>query len=74
MLYTSKESWDYVQFRFSKKKYDLLDKNWRNFDFSDFRIKIEADQMPLKQKALIILESDHYSWVSFCLPKPEIEK
>ena len=49
MLYTSKESWDYVQFRFSKKKYDLLDKKWRNFDFSDFCVKIEADQMPSKQ-------------------------
>ena len=49
MLYTSKESWDYVECRYSKKKYDLLEKKWLNFDFSDFRVKIEADQMPSKQ-------------------------
>ena len=49
MLYTSKESWDYVEFRFSKKKYDLLEKKWFNFDFSDFSVKIEADQMPSKR-------------------------
>ena len=63
MLYTSKESWDYVEFRFSKKKYDLLKKKWFNFDFSDFRVKIEADQMPSKRDSWNFWKKKFKKWI-----------
>ena len=45
MLYTSKERWEHVEFRFSTKKYDFIEKNWIFFDFFKFRDKILVDHM-----------------------------
>ena len=36
MLYTSKESWEHVEFRFRKKKYDLYWKKIEKENFFDF--------------------------------------
>ena len=41
-LYISKESWEQVQFRFSKKKYNFVQKNIFFFHFFDFRGIIRA--------------------------------
>ena len=37
-----KESWDYEEFRFNKKKHDLLEKKGSILIFLVFRVKIEA--------------------------------
>ena len=41
--YTSNESWDYVEFKFTTKKYDLIEKNDKKFHFSHFCLENEAD-------------------------------
>ena len=44
VLYISKESWEQVQFRFSKKKYNFVQKNIFFFHFFDFRGMVRAGQ------------------------------
>ena len=49
--YTSKESIFHVKFNFIQKKYNFMQKNEKN-NFSDFFVKIEADQLPLTKNFL----------------------
>ena len=43
--YTSKESIFHVKFNFIQKKYDFMQKKLKKNNFSDFFVKIEADQL-----------------------------
>ena len=45
MLYTSKERIFHVEFNYMTKKYDLMVKNWKNFNFSIFFVKNKGDQV-----------------------------
>ena len=72
--YTSNESWDYVEFKFTTKKYDLIEKNDKKSHFSHFCLENEADHFFSRANFSIFYNKDFKSGFTRGWQKLQLEK
>ena len=61
--YTSNESWDYVEFKFTTKKNYLIEKNEKKNHFSHFCLENEADQLSSQANFSIFYKKKFQKWL-----------
>ena len=72
--YTSNESWDYVEFKFTTKKYDLIEKNDKKSHFSHFCLENEADHFFSRANFSIFYNKNFKSGFTRGWQKLQLEK